>query len=144
LVREDKPKLYRTIEEIVQTIVKVSATKARGAYEPFVFKDCKVAYVLPGFDVTQDVSLGDDEKMKLIVFIKEPARSRGCSSILGDRFGPQGCPNTNQGGQGVRTELGNPSHTGAHPDKPPFYRGTIGNRLNRWVHPATKVESSDG
>jgi len=62
LVREDKPKLYRTIEEIVQTIVKVSATKARGAYEPFVFKDCKVAYVLPGFDVTQDVSLGDGEK----------------------------------------------------------------------------------
>ena len=31
MVREDKPKLYRTIEEIVQTIVKVSATKARGA-----------------------------------------------------------------------------------------------------------------
>src|SRR5207245_5013720 len=66
---------------------KVSANKVRGAYEPYVFKDFMVGYILPGMDATQDVSFPNDERMKLAVFLKEPALDEVEKTILTDQGG---------------------------------------------------------
>jgi len=81
LVREDKPKLYRKMEEIARSVVKVSLSRAR-EYEPLVFKDVDPVFVGPGYDTVQDISVTDDEKMKLVVFIKQPVSEDEVENVI--------------------------------------------------------------
>jgi hypothetical protein len=81
LVREDKPKLYRKIEDIAKSVVNVSVSKT-SEYQPLVFANCRTFFVRPGYDVAQDISVPDDEKMKLVVFLKQDVSAEDVENVL--------------------------------------------------------------
>jgi predicted AAA+ superfamily ATPase len=81
IVKEEKLKLYSRLSDIASSIVNVSTSKNR-TYEPTVFKNPKTTIVSPGFDLTQDISVPDDDKMKIVVFVKEPVSNEDLERVL--------------------------------------------------------------
>lgn len=88
IVKEEKFKLYEQIGKIADSLVFVSSSKAQ-EYKPFVFKDIRKKFIMPGYEMIQDVSIPDDENMKLIIFLKQPVTEEEIENII---FYSEGSP----------------------------------------------------